>query len=102
LRQRCHLRTATLCAVLKNLSQRGQVRRQPDGYRCLVASPREIQPATGPAPLPTVISRGERRQPVQGPPTDPPGLAALSQPLLPLEPAGNGNGKPAAICFSGG
>lgn len=81
LRQRCHLRTATLCALLKKLCQLGQIRRQPGGY--------QRQALCGPHPVHT-------------PPTQPPARAGLSQPLLPLEPGGNGNGKPTAICFSGG
>ena len=81
LRERCRLRAATVCAALKSLCQRGQVRRQRGGYQCALPS----QP-----------------QPIPARPATPPGPAGFSQPLLPLEPAGNGNGKPAALCFSGG
>jgi hypothetical protein len=81
LRERCRLRTATVCAVLKELCQRGQICRQPGGYRYGAL----LEP-----------------QPVSAPPSRPLGSADLSQGLLPLEPAGNGNGKRATLCFSGG
>ncbi len=68
LRQRCRLRTATVCEALKNLCAQGQARRTNGGY-CSATS--------------------------ASPPTH--SSAPLSQPSLPRELTGNGNGKHTAL-----
>jgi hypothetical protein len=70
LRQRCRLRTSTVCEVLQALCAQGQVRRQREGYRYV--APSEAAPS---------------------PPTLPPAGDDLSLLPLPLEPKGKGNGK---------
>jgi hypothetical protein len=71
LRQHCRLRTSTLCQVLQALCAQGQVRRQREGY-CYVA------PSASASPPAIIPSAGDN----------------LSQLPLPIEPTGNGNGKP--------
>lgn len=72
-RQRSGLRTQTVCRVLKELCAQGQVRREKTGYRSAVAS-------RAPSPPRNSTSR-----------------PSLSQLWLPIEPAGNGNGKQALV-----
>jgi len=66
-RQRCRLRTATVCEALQALCAQGLASRDKAGYRSTAASP---------------PGRGSSR-------------ASLSQLRLAMEPAGNGNGKQA-------
>lgn len=87
LRQRAGLRTATVCDLLRALTASGQVARQPDGYRladtALASSP---SPPDVPDPTdrPARTDRGELVP------------ETLSQLPWPIEPPGNGNGKPTA------
>jgi hypothetical protein len=78
LRQRCRLRTSTICEVLHALCAQGQVRRQREGYRYVAPSES--------ASLPPVIPSAD---------------ADLSQLPLPIQLTGNANGKQ-AIYSSGG
>jgi RecA-family ATPase len=74
-RQRCRLRTLTVCEALQQLCAQGKARRQNHGYLGTAQS----------ASLPA----------------DPSPLAPHSQLALPIQPTGNGNGK-YSLCSSGG
>lgn len=78
LRQRCRLRTSTVCETLQALCAQGLTRREKGGYRSVTES-----------------------LPVASPLTNPSALAPLSQLSLPIEPTGKGNGKH-SLCSSGG
>jgi hypothetical protein len=74
LRKLCSLRTATVCELLHTLAARGQVRREPNGYR--------LSDAAQPTPLDSGLGLQSAHPAPQ-----------LSQLALPIDPQGNGNGK---------
>lgn len=71
-RRRCRLRAATVCEALQELCAQGQLQRDKRGYRSVPTGSSHVLPA----------------------PTEVASRASVSQLLLSIEPAGNGNGKP--------
>jgi hypothetical protein len=76
LRKLCGLRTATLCQLLKSLCAEGTVRHQSAGYSLADPPGSALRPASSAPPL------------ILQPSPEP-----LSQTMVPIEAAGNGNGK---------
>jgi hypothetical protein len=80
LRKLCSLRTATLCQLLKILCAEGTVRHQGGGYSLANHPGSAFRPTSSAPPL------------ILQPPPE-----RLSQAMLPIEAAGNGNGKQADL-----